>query len=497
MNRSKNASEKMVGSFRWPFFRYDVLVSEPIGNDSLVWLYLSLVLLKNGELRRTDSRRLLFDDIVLREVDELVTAKFSSLIDKTTLGKIKGKIQTERVYANTTENRSYLKDETLNFLKSEQQLFSDSVKTCRVFQDALTGEVVPYFDGFELDQIKDCRDDRLVRMQVKAKKEPGPEKIKQALIHYERLRIAPNPAEVDPAMIAFVDPDEEVDFEPETEFVAQEPRKFEIKPKNDFKFEYLENRRCEFNFKVDVFLRDKTLFVQSPFNRDLTNAWLNGVLAQARQSGRCDDLNAFFQDLEKTHLDSVKAAIASPRPQGVAEQLKHFGKVYELLETISVEKNAEIVEHLKDELIDLDARFQRRKSKDYYVSLGRLLEYLIMPFRNNRRRKPRHIDLYNVELERIARKTNVDLSRLIGNATIFNEWLRCGNGFKSQVADIVLSNRKFSGNGELYRDFINDLFALYDARNSGGAHASLKRAAINPDDIEKIYRVAKVLINLY
>ena len=86
-NEILNPNEgKTVNKIVWPFYRYSALIPKQIGADLFVWLYLSLVVLQN---QQKGLPRDSYTVDVQNNVEVIFQDKFSSVIDKTTLNKIK------------------------------------------------------------------------------------------------------------------------------------------------------------------------------------------------------------------------------------------------------------------------------------------------------------------------------------------------------------------------------------------------------------------------
>ena len=136
-NEILNPNEgKTVDNIVWPFYRYSALIPKQIGADLFVWLYLSLVILQNQQKGlQKDS----YTDEVKKEVELIMLEKFSSVIDGQTFDKIRA--NAERDFTVSTR----LKEETFSFVDTYESLFSDKLDVKYIYQDAITGEVVPFF----------------------------------------------------------------------------------------------------------------------------------------------------------------------------------------------------------------------------------------------------------------------------------------------------------------------------------------------------------------
>jgi hypothetical protein len=74
MNNLLVAKKTPVGAFKWPFYKYDVLMPEQIKTDLFVWLYLSLFIFKNEEAKQAVTS---YRDQEKAEVERLIKQRFS------------------------------------------------------------------------------------------------------------------------------------------------------------------------------------------------------------------------------------------------------------------------------------------------------------------------------------------------------------------------------------------------------------------------------------
>ena len=139
---------KKVCTIAWPFVRYEALIPEQIKGDLFVWLYLSLFTYKNEQNNLAKNS---YSLAVKEEVKKILADKFGKIIDAQTLDKIIA--NAEKDYVVMDDERSSLKAEVFGFLETYEELFSDKLQLRYIFQDGITGEVVPDFsDSFDLDK---------------------------------------------------------------------------------------------------------------------------------------------------------------------------------------------------------------------------------------------------------------------------------------------------------------------------------------------------------
>ena len=80
------------------------------------------------------------------DVQKILTEKFGNVIDGQTLEKIINNAERDFVITikNTEGNKNrVLKAETFTFIETYENLFSDKLDVKYIYQDAITGEVLP------------------------------------------------------------------------------------------------------------------------------------------------------------------------------------------------------------------------------------------------------------------------------------------------------------------------------------------------------------------
>ena len=135
-----------IDNLIWPFYRYSALMPEQIGGDLFVWLFLSLISYEN---QTQGLPRNNYSEAVKNNVEILLRDKFSAVIDGQTLGKIVHNAETQFIEGNT------IKEETFSFIDTYESLFSDKLDVKYIYQDAITGEVLPFFG--DTSGIEDAR----------------------------------------------------------------------------------------------------------------------------------------------------------------------------------------------------------------------------------------------------------------------------------------------------------------------------------------------------
>lgn len=485
-------SRKYIGSFVWPFIRYDVLMPQQIRTDLFEWLYLSLVVQQNDE-RKLDARS--YTKEVKDEVRRIIKQKFSSLLDDVTIDNIISKAEREFIVRDEVQRgcNSYLSNETFGFLDTYEDLFSSQVSVQRVLQDGICGGIVPCFKDNEY--LKEASSGEKLELKVRIKDKPTQDEIKKAYLTFNRL----SPININNDDIEetedFYDEDAEVDFMPQTASFEENLSEKDKNPTNNFSTHFLENTRCEYKLEVSVFTDGENLFIDTPFDPDLTLKWMNKRLAKARSVS--EELDKYLQKLELEHniakhesrVDDTQTFIYR---KGVAEQLTKFGDVYRLVEHLPVQ-----YDDLKKLLIEIDKEFTS-KHISYYNSLGRYLECLMHQFVDRTDIQGRQYFDYRQfysEVLNICKQLGVN-GRPFFKDDIFKHWQRGWEHFKADLVSLFLANSKMRNNSKLYFEFAEDAFDLYESRNNGSHYKQNVKYYYDEADVDKLFNVTRAFIEL-
>lgn len=484
---------KYVGSFIWPFIRYDVLMPQQIRTDLFEWLYLSLVVHQN-EQRSLDKKS--YTKEVKDEVRRMIRQRFASLLDETTIDNIIAASEKEFTVRDEVQRgeNEYLTDDVFSFLDTYEDLFSSQVDVQRVFQDGICGDVVPCFK--ETDYIRDAKTDGKLKLKLLVKEKPTQEQIKNAYIMFNRLNtVVNNQDDILSEMEEFYDEDAEVDFEPETADFEETVSDGKFGTRANFSTHFIDNARCEYKLEVSVYTDGEKLSIDTPFDSDTTLKWMNRRLTKARSV--CEELDKFFQELEAKHtitksLDKTEDSLKFVYHKGVADQLTKCGDIYRLVEHLPQQYN-----DLKKILIDIDKQFAS-KHKSYFNSLGNYLECLLHQFVDHSDAGARrYFDYaqYCSDLNYICNRLGVK-ARPFLSENLFNNWQKGWDHFKADLAGLFISNAKMRSNSKLYFEFVQDAFDLYDSRNNGSHYKPGVTYSYEDADIEKLFNVTRVLIEL-
>ena len=481
-------SKEYIGSIVWPFYRYDVLMPMQEETDLFQWLYLSLIVYQNEEMKKDKNN---YDASVAAEARRIIKVKFAGLLDDAMLDNIIAFAEASSVLYDKATNKQILKEDTFSFLETYQNLFTEQVTVQRVFQDAMCGDVVPCFK--EMDYLRDAtRDGKLVLKSI-SKQMPTREQIRKALLYFNKARKSSMDEiiEID-EYEDIVDEDAEVDFTPFTLEAETEVPVQKQKPVDGFSVYFIENTKCEFLLEVPVYSNGIEVFVDSPFDPELTTKWMNKRLKQARAV--CAELDEYISEAEKGFV-SKKEPEELPEyiyRKGVADQLTKCSELYRLIEHLPQEYN-----DLKKIVVEIDKYFVA-KNESYFNKVGKFLECLLAPLADHSDKEDRQYfdyEQYCSEIENTCLRLGVVYRPLISR-NIFDAWLKAWEHFKADVANLFLSNSRMRGNKQAYPEFIQDAFNLYDKRSQGSHYKKAINYVYDDEDIEKLFKITRVLIEL-
>ena len=494
---------KKVCTIAWPFVRYEALIPEQIKGDLFVWLYLSLIAYKNEQNNLAKNS---YTIAIKEDVKKILIDKFGKIIDAQTLDKIVS--NAEKDYVVLDDERSSLKAEVFGFLETYEELFSDKLQIRHIFQDGITGDVVPDFsESFELGNKEAGKKDLDFRAEINTNlKKPSKGSIKKAFKVYQLLlkgqivvEEKENEEELDDSPFdEFDDEDRQEFFDTLDENDIFEGETSENKPKkriniDNYAIRYYDAPSQVYYLKIDLWINKNQIFAYSPFD-PTTDQWFNRCILKARNIN--PKIDAYFKEIEELYtVKEDEGAIKKffGYKDTVSEQMKWCGPLYRLVFALN---NLE----LKKTVYKMDSLYDSR-SEYFFNEVGKYLEYLIEPFKrhNADERKSVTKEAFISEIETKCNPKNIDFKRLTYNE-VYKNWLEGWDHFKADVADIIIST-DITNSDLVYTEFVNDLFALYDLRNVNGHKKKQgdSRNDIKPsqEHLDKLLKVTKVISDIH
>lgn len=490
----KRIKEKII----WPFYRYSALMPKQISSDLFIWLYLSLVVLIN---KGTD----IYNDDIKQQVQKIIIDKFSSIIDNQTLSKVINNTEQDFIIIEEEKNgkkTKILNDKTFKFINSYENLFSETVDIKYIYQDAITGEILPFFD--DTSYIKDS-DDKQDNIKINSSiKQPSKKSIQKAYKQYIKIKkynINPEDVELEEE---YYDEDEQTFLEDKINDIAFDKQNNvnnnsadnkEKQTIENYNIIFLENKRTIYNLDVYISIRDNNFLLESPFGKN-TNQWLTKCLLKARNVSEEMDLK--IKELESKHIipeQKIEEYIEHNK-RDFASTLIHCQSLYRLVDGLNDN-------FLRREIIFLDRAFTY-KDDTFYFYCGRILDTFIKKIKYQNKstkiqREQTNFKMFRLEFNKKFANKNIKRYGALVNDNVYDNWRKKylnKNGkefvyFKSDLADILLRTNLINSI-EMYNDFIVDILDIYSLRTSAD-HADEKKVDVTQEKLDKLLKVIKVL----
>lgn len=491
-NEILNPNEgKTVDNIVWPFYRYSALIPKQIGADLFVWLYLSLVILQN---QQKGLQRDSYTDEVKKEVEIIMLEKFTSVIDSQTFDKIRA--NAERDFTVSTR----LKEETFSFVDTYESLFSDKLDVKYVYQDAITGEVVPFFGDTAHIDDSDHRENALkTRSGIK---EPPKVAVKRAYEHYMRLKKYSSDSEAVEIQAEFdelyFDEDAQTFIDGDFETFEEKVEVAEQKSLRDYNVIFLKDSKVLYDVDIPVFVRANELILKSPFDR-ITDQWFNRCAIKAQNVS--EDVADLFKALRQQYIVAERriCEFKETKKSDFASTLKHCDVIYRMIDTLNDDE-------LRKDVVCLEQSFNAKQIVAYYY-VGRILDTLVRDHIEYTERTMEidrlatTYDRFCLELDAKCQYRNIRYDSLKRKG-VFSNWQsrkdvradgKKNASFKADIADIVLKT-DFIASEAMYPSFFSDLFKLYDDRSKAD-HAD-RDAKVDPSMIQNLEKALKVLFQL-
>ena len=492
---------ELVGTIRWPFYRYKLTMPKAIEDDVFEWLYVSIVVLKSHEVgniekKEGDEKEVSYNDEVKVKAKNKMSELFlDKLFDKTTMDKIIRSVESK--YLN--ESRTKLSKKATENTNPYQVLFSDSMEVKSFFQDAITGSIHPaFYDDTELeelgivDQFKGDGD----LINPEKVRQPSKPLIRRAYEKYIQLGkysfkddIESLVEEDDEFKEDELDVVDKADEKPEP-FKKSRAKEIDLGQYNVF---FAEKRVLIYR-EVPVEILDNKLHLLNPF-KNTTDWWMNDCFNKSRETN--SQLKRIYTDLEK-HLVCNHST----------EKLKEFSKNKITDQLVCCKSIYEAIDRWGDEdlreLIIIIDQYYSRRLYTFYYGVGQLIDDMINmvdnPNRTSAQDRESVVGDYDLFRERIRRKlngTNIDYRRFMSNGVIRNWTLARDNedthNFKSYLADLFLTTN-ISKSVYVSPDFIDRTFELYDHRNgTDHSYKRSKKMKIVKRDIDTLEQIVNLL----
>lgn len=479
-----------IGEFIWPFNRFSAVIPNQIGGDIFVWLYLSLVVFVNDTKNLAKDN---YNEEVKLEAEKLINDKFSNIIDHQTLEKIISNAEKNFIDKNT------IKQDTFSFLDTYENLFAENCETRMVYQDAVTGEVLPFFgDSSNVDDyFFRNEEDEKKKFSPLNVKDPTSRAIKKAYEQYIKLKkfnIVFMETEVE-LKDEFLDVDEQTFLDNEEEKVSFVEEKKEAKSLKNMDVIPVQDTKVEINVLVPVYIKDNQLFLKSPFGK-ITDNWLARCMLNGRNIS--EEMELKIKTLENKYCikeNRIQSYIESNR-NDFASTLKNSQSqvLYRLVDQLNDEQ-------MRENILYLDTYFSQGDIT-FYFRVGRILDGIIKYIKYDKSQKDERMSMDYIQF---CRELDNKCSNKINYSSlqckyIFDNWKKKYlkkdrseyMSFKADIADIIIRTNLINSQN-MYNTFIEDLFNVYDRRNKVDHNIDIK---VSKDDLDKLTKALRLLFEL-
>lgn len=479
-----------VGEFIWPFHRFSAVIPNQIGGDIFVWLYLSLVVYANESKNLPKDN---YNDDAKREAQKLINEKFSNIIDPQTLEKIVSNAEKDFVI-----DRKTIKQDTFSFLDTYENLFSESCETRMVYQDAVTGEVLPFFgDTSNIEDYHVREDDNCKKFNYRKVKDPSGKAIKKAYSQYMKLKKFNIVSEdIEPELNnEFFDEDEQtfLDNGAEEERFVQEKK--ELKSLRDMDVIPVQDTKVDINVLVPVYIRDNSIVARSPFG-PLTDNWLNKCLLKCRNIS--EDVDEKIKNIEKSYCianTTIRSYIESHK-NDFASTLKYCQTLYRVIDSMNDNQ-------MRLNVIELDTNMAQGKNICYFYA-GRIIDGLMKTIESKTKttidRSQTDVKCWRALIDKKCQNTSVKYQLLMTD-NVYNHWKKkyCKRDgtlyyhFQAYLADVILET-SIMNSPNMYNSFFEDLVYVYSLRNAVDHNED--NIPVKPETIDKLTKAVRVLFEL-
>ena len=493
---------KYLESIKWPFKKYAILMPEKNNVDAFAWLFASFVRMYNKKKR---NREFEYNSEIENAVKGQIRDNFGNIIDTPTLNKV--------IEATKTK---YLSPDDKNSIKVFNNLFTDKLQVRYIFQDCITGSVVPYFyNEVEVESDLPREVEPTGALYPVRKTKPAKKYVWLAFRRYvhredyadEELQEVETEFERDELLLKdedtqlFEDDDFVVKKEDDPSELTDEsnvPRKFDIKFLDEGNLVY---------YDVPVTIEDNRLFVKTPFDIS-TSAWMNVCFDKGTKENR--PLKEISDRLSVRIVSEQKIdRFFEDNKDSIYEKMPNCADLYRTVDSIGDRRLRELVWRLEDYYVRRDPEFFVKCA----VILERLLKLIIRTggFTPSDREFREFADKKTVYRLLEAKCSGIDCYCLKKDELFF-KWKRkyvnpndrykdnpYENGnwkprfdFKSDFLDMMIQS-DISKSPLMKHDSVNDIWFLWRCRNGQGHDDdNAVQTKVTPDSL----RIMKESVNL-
>ena len=435
-----------------------------------------------------------YNDDVKTEAKKLIIEKFSNIIDHQTL---------EKIISNAEKNfidKSNIKKDTFSFLDTFENLFAENCETRMVYQDAVSGEVLPFFgDSSNVYDYRMKNHDEDKKFSQRNVKDPSSRAIKKAYEQYMKLKkynIVSMEYEVE-FEDEFEDKEEQTFLDSDLKVNTFVEEKKEIKSLKNIDVITIKYTKVMINVLIPVYIKDNQLSLRSPFGK-ITDNWLTKCMKKARNIS--EEMDSKIKTLESAFCieeKKIQLYIESNR-KDFASTLKYCQTLYRLIDSLNDDQ-------MRRNVVKLDLRFANGEIGEFYFQVGRILDGVVsrISYSGKSTADERSNTDFRSFCNQIDNKfqNNSINYRFLRSEEIFDNWkkkYKKGHGnefmsFKADLTDIVMRTDLIKS-PFMYDTFLEDAFNLYSNRSKPAHNNDI--VVFNKVMIDKLTKVTRLLFEL-
>lgn len=485
---------KQVGTLRWPFKKYTILMPEKNDVDAFAWLFASFVRMYN---RKKKNPEFTYNNDIENVVKGMIRQHFGNIIDVPTLNKV----------IETTKEK-YLDPEKHDSIKVFNNLFTDKMQIRYIFQDCITGSVAPYFyTEYEAESEIPYEVDFEGGLKPIKRDKPAKKYVKLAYRRYlNRDQYLLQDSEVnlqDFEKEEEILDDEDAQLFEDDEDLIDNMESEEIQPKTDrksskFDIKFLNDGR-EVYYDLPVTIEDNKLLVKTPFDPS-TNPWMNVCFTKGSNENK--DIKE-YRDRYSSFLvpqQKVDRFFEDPK-DSIYNKLPNCVNIYRTIEKTGKRE-------LRDMVWRMEGLYARRDPY-FFLECSKMLEGLVRIADY----EPSDAEFRNLAtkdtVDRLlkAKCTNIDTWHL-RNPEVFKKWKfkyvkpenfpvgknwKPRDDFKSDFLDLMLQS-DLSKSPLMKYDSVNNIWSLWVDRNSQGHYnEDPKRFRVSPESLKTMEESVNLL----
>ena len=491
---------KRLGTIRWPFKKYMILMPEKNDVDAFAWLFASFVRMYNR--KKHNPSEFTYNQEIENVVKGQIRQHFGNIIDVPTLNKV-----------IETTNDKYLDPDKHDSIKVFNNLFTDNLQIRYIFQDCITGSVVPFFyTDVEVESDLPLDVDFEGGLKPVKISKPAKKYVKLAYkryFHKERYMVGEQEEveeELDKEEEMLNDEDAQL-FEDDDDYILtdedqavsektdRKPGKFDIKFLDDGSVVY---------YDIPISVEDNRLTAKTPFDIS-TNPWMNMCFTKGAKENK--ELKDYYDRYSASLVPEKKIDHFFEDPKdSIYNKLPNCANIYRAIEKIGDRR-------LRTRVWRLEG-YYARKDTYFYVECTKILERLLKfaDYEPSDREYREYVSVERVRKMLKSKRTEADLYHLMKDDLIWrwkNKYVSRNDKFKDNpnrktnwkprldfkpdFLDLVLQTDLLES-PLIEKESINDIWTIWSDRNRQG-HDDEKSelTKVTPENLMRMEKSVRLL----